>query len=133
MKKFLPQTSNEKIDSLLSWLIVFIIMTIYLFLNSKGGSSILTLLALFLMYLPYYLRRKKQFKKIKHIKELLDLSTDELRNLAKISPNDLVSWNDRKDISMPTNKWYELEEKMEDQYFLAYKKRYKESDFANTK
>lgn len=71
--------------------------------------------------LPSAIRRKKQYKKIDELRNVLNLSIEEVREIADIGKYDLTNWKWDK-AYIPPKKLYKLEDALEKMYFKKFDK-----------
>ena len=119
---------NEKIDILYSIILVLIFLILMLVgkllnFNPEWTGSILFAVGITVSTLPQGLRRKKQYKRIDDLRKSLNLSIEEIRNLADIGKYDLNEWKwDKSFISQ--KQLYVLEDALEKMYFKEFGKEF---------
>ena len=121
-------TKNEKIDMLYS-IILGLIGLFALFLCKVYGfywewtSFFLFMAIISSINLPSAIRRKKQYKKIDELRNVLNLSIEEVREIADIGKYDLTNWKWDK-AYIPPKKLYKLEDTLEKMYFKKFDKEF---------
>lgn len=120
--------ANEKIDLLYSiilvliW-IIFLLISKLLHFHSEWVISFIGVFVIACINLPTILRRKKQYKKIDELRKVLNLSIEEVREIADIGRYDLSDWNwDKAYIS--SKKLYLLEDTLEKMYVKQFGKEF---------
>ena len=120
--------ANEKIDLLYSiilvliW-IIFLLISKLLHFHSEWVISFIGVFVIACFNLPTILRRKKQYKKIDELRKVLNLSIEEVREIADIGRYDLSDWNwDKAYIS--SKKLYLLEDTLEKMYVKQFGKEF---------
>ncbi|EMJ4211518.1 hypothetical protein RD728_002294 [Enterococcus faecalis] len=121
-------TKNEKIDMLYS-IILGLIGLFALFLCKvysfywEWTSFFLFMAIISSINLPSAIRRKKQYKKIDELRNVLNLSIEEVREIADIGKYDLTNWKWDK-AYIPPKKLYKLEDTLEKMYFKKFDKEF---------
>ena len=121
-------TKNEKIDMLYS-IILGLIGLFALFLCKvysfywEWTSFFLFMAIISSIKLPSAIRRKKQYKKIDELRNVLNLSIEEVREIADIGKYDLTNWKWDK-AYIPPKKLYKLEDTLEKMYFKKFDKEF---------
>ena len=121
-------TKNEKIDMLYS-IILGLIGLFALFLCKvysfywEWTSFFLFMAISSSIKLPSAIRRKKQYKKIDELRNVLNLSIEEVREIADIGKYDLTNWKWDK-AYIPPKKLYKLEDTLEKMYFKKFDKEF---------
>lgn len=121
-------TKNEKIDKLYSIILVLIglfalfVCKVYNF-YWEWTSFFLFMEVISSINLPSAIRRKKQYKKIDELKKILNLSIEEVREIANIGKYDLMDWKWDK-AYIPQKKLYKLEDTLEKMYFKKFDKEF---------
>ena len=124
----LVMTKNEKIDMLYS-IILGLIGLFALFLCKvysfywEWTSFFLFMAIISSINLPSAIRRKKQYKKIDELRNVLNLSIEEVREIADIGKYDLTNWKWDK-AYIPPKKLYKLEDTLEKMYFKKFDKEF---------
>ena len=125
MKKMV---ANEKIDSLYS--IIFVLLGLFVLFVCRvydfyyEWTSFLGFMVIISsVNVPMALRRKKQIKKIDELRKELDLSIEEVREMADIGKYDLVNW-DWKNAFISPRKLYLLEDTLEKMYLKNFGKEF---------
>ncbi|MFS1062713.1 hypothetical protein ACFC9E_09585 [Enterococcus faecium] len=120
--------ANEKIDLLYSiilvliW-IIFLLISKLLHFHSEWVISFIGVFVIACFNLSTILRRKKQYKKIDELRKVLNLSIEEVREIADIGRYDLSDWNwDKAYIS--SKKLYLLEDTLEKMYVKQFGKEF---------
>ena len=120
--------ANEKIDLLYSiilvliW-IIFLLISKLLHFHSEWVISSIGVFVIACFNLSTILRRKKQYKKIDELRKVLNLSIEEVREIADIGRYDLSDWNwDKAYIS--SKKLYLLEDTLEKMYVKQFGKEF---------
>ena len=120
--------ANEKIDLLYSiilvliW-IIFLLISKLLHFHSEWVISFIGVFVIACFNLPTILRRKKQYKKIDELRKVLNLSIEEVREIADIGRYDLSDWNwDKAYIS--SKKLYLLDDTLEKMYVKQFGKEF---------
>ena len=114
---------NEKIDMLYSiiggliGLFALFVCKVYNF-YWEWTSFFLFMAVISSINLPSAIRRKKQYKKIDELRKVLNLSIEEVREIADIGKYDLMDWKWDK-AYIPQKKLYKLEDILEKMYFTA--------------
>jgi hypothetical protein len=120
--------ANEKIDSLYS--IIFVLLGLFVLFVCRvydfyyEWTSFLGFMVIISsVNVPMALRRKKQIKKIDELRKELDLSIEEVREMADIGKYDLVNW-DWKNAFISPRKLYLLEDTLEKMYLKNFGKEF---------
>jgi hypothetical protein len=120
--------ANEKIDSLYS--IIFVLLGLFVLFVCRvydfyyEWTSFLGFMVIISsVNVPMALRRKKQIKKIDELRKKLDLSIEEVREMADIGKYDLVNW-DWKNAFISPRKLYLLEDTLEKMYLKNFGKEF---------
>jgi hypothetical protein len=120
--------ANEKIDSLYS--IIFVLLGLFVLFVCRvydfyyEWTSFLGFMVIISsVNVPMALRRKKQIKKIDELRKKLDLSIEEVREMADIGKYDLVNWDWKKAFISP-RKLYLLEDTLEKMYLKNFGKEF---------
>ena len=120
--------ANEKIDLLYSiilvliW-IIFLLISKLLHFHSEWVISFIGVFVIACFNLPTILRRKKQYKKIDELRKVLNLSIEEVREIADIGRYDLSDWNWDK-AYIYSKKLYLLEDTLEKMYVKQFGKEF---------
>ena len=121
-------TKNEKIDMLYS-IILGLIGLFALFLCKvysfywEWTSFFLFMAIISSINLPSAIRRKQQYNKIDELRHVLNLSIEEVREIADIGKYDLTNWKWDK-AYIPPKKLYKLEDTLEKMYFKKFDKEF---------
>jgi len=119
---------NEKIDLLYS--IIFALIFIVIILVCKifdfyyeWISSFLWIILIACTNVPSVLRRKKQYRKIDELRKMLNLSIEQVREIADIGRYDLTDWKwDKAFVSQ--KQLYLLEDALEKMYVKKFGKEF---------
>jgi hypothetical protein len=121
-------TKNEKIDMLYS--IILVLLGLFALFVCKIYNLYWEWTSFFLFMeivssinLPYAIRRKKQYKKIDELRKVLNLSIEEVREIADVGKYDLMDWKWDK-AYIPQKKLYKLEDILEKMYFKKFDKEF---------
>jgi c-di-AMP phosphodiesterase-like protein len=116
--------ANEKIDSLVSinflllGLVILFVCRVYNFYN--GWISFLGFIVVISSINgSMAFRRKKQIQKIDELRTKLNLSLEEIRDMAEVGEYDLVNW-DWKNSFISPRKFYLLEDVLEKMYLINF-------------
>lgn len=119
---------NEKIDMLYS--IIWGLIGLFALFVCKAynfywewTSFFLFMAVISSINLPSAIRRKKQYKKIDELRKVLNLSIEEVREIADIGKYDLMDWKWDK-AYIPQKKLYKLEDILEKMYFKKFDKEF---------
>lgn len=121
-------TKNKKIDMLYS-IILGLIGLFALFVCKvynfywEWTSFFLFMVVISSINLPSAIRRKKQYKKIDELRKILNLSIEEVREIADIGKYDLMDWKWDKAF-IPQKKLYKLEDTLDKMYFKKFDKEF---------
>lgn len=131
MKKMGRKEIIDYLSGIIYFLIGVIIFLIIRLLGVRLDGIYINIY--FLMWFPIIaIKRKKQYKRIDVLREILDVSLEEIRELADIGKYDLMDWKWDKSY-IPSRKLYLLEDKLETMYIIQFKQRFDFKEYENNR
>lgn len=131
MKKMGRKEIIDYLSGIIYFLIGVIIFLIIRLLGVRLDGIYINIY--FLMWFPIIaIKRKNQYKRIDVLRKVLNLSLEEISELADIGKYDLMDWKwDKAYIS--SRKLYLLEDKLESMYMIQFKQRFDFKEYKDNK